>query len=84
MKISSSLLHILCDLLAQCLDRRKLNFVAKPVEKGNLDFALRRQLDGMKIEQVRLDRKRLGSKRRRLPTFVTESKHSVPTRVHVM
>ena len=62
MKISSSRLHVLRDLLAQCLDRRKFNFIAHPVEKANFDLALRPQLEGMKIEQVRLDRKLVGSK----------------------
>src|SRR5260370_3879533 len=64
MKISARLLHIARDLFAQRVDRRELDLIAYSVEKTDLDFALRRQLNGMEVQQVRLDGKRLRAERR--------------------
>src|SRR5580704_13319644 len=64
MKIPSRFLNIPRDLLAQRLHRRKLDLIAHPVEKTDLDFALRRQIKGMKVQQVSLNRKRIRPKRR--------------------
>src|ERR1700722_292303 len=61
MEISSCLLYVAPDLLAQSLDRRKFDFIAQPIEKANLHLALRRQFDGMKVQQVSLDGKRIRS-----------------------
>src|SRR5271166_6497548 len=63
MKIPSRLLYIARDLLAQCLDRRKLDLIAYTVEKTDFDFALRRQFNRMKVQQVSLDGKRIRPKR---------------------
>ena len=48
-KISSRLLHILRDLLAQRFDRWKFDLLAQPIEKADLNFAFRCQFNGMKI-----------------------------------
>src|ERR1017187_5035799 len=63
LKISSRLFHVASDLLTQRLDRRKLDFITHPVEKTDLELALRRQLNGIKVQQVSFDRKRIRSKR---------------------
>src|SRR5258708_177074 len=64
MKISARLLHVMRDLLAQGLDGRKLDLIAHAVEKTDLDFALRSQVNRMEVQQVRLDGKRLRAERR--------------------
>src|ERR1700686_4358609 len=64
MKISSCLLHITRDLLPQRLHGRELDLIPHSIEKTDLDFALRRQLDRMKVQQVGLDGKRIGAKGR--------------------
>src|SRR5258708_2327705 len=43
--------------------RWKLDLIAHPVEKTDLDFALRRQLNGMEVQQVGLDGERVCAKR---------------------
>src|SRR5438132_3360665 len=55
MKIPPCLLHVASDLFAQCFHRRKLDLIAYASEKTDLDFALRRQLYGMKVQQVGFD-----------------------------
>src|SRR5271169_3661674 len=59
MEVPSRLLYIACDLLAQRLYGRKLDLIAHPLEEADFDFALRRQFNGVKVQQVGLDRKRL-------------------------
>src|SRR5260370_41692285 len=63
MKISARLLHVMRDLFAQRFHRWKLDLIAHPVEKTDLDFALRRQLNGMEVQQVGLDGERVCAKR---------------------
>jgi hypothetical protein len=58
-KIPSGLLHIPGDLVAESLDGRELNFFTYMVEEMQLDFGLRGQLNGMKIQQVSFDRERI-------------------------
>src|SRR5208282_1176330 len=64
MKVSSSLLYIPRDLLAQRLHGRKLDLITQPIEEADFDFALRRQFEWMKVQQVRLNGKRICTKRR--------------------
>src|SRR5271163_4471441 len=53
---------ILPDLLLQCFDRRKLDLIAQTIQKIKLDFRFRREFERMKIQQVRLNGKRIGAK----------------------
>ena len=61
MKKASSFSYVLANLLAQGLHRRKFDFVAEPSEKINFDFRFWIQFDGMEVEQMGFDRKRLGA-----------------------
>src|ERR1700692_583614 len=64
MKISPRLVHIVRNLFAQCFDGRKLDLISDPIEKADLHFALRRQFNGMKIEKVSFNGKRIRAKGR--------------------
>src|SRR5579864_6134944 len=55
MEISPGLLHIPRNLLAQSLDRRKLDLIPQSLQKADLNFGIRRQFERMKIQQMRFD-----------------------------
>src|SRR5208282_6749414 len=57
MEIPLRLLHVAANLLAQGLDRRKLDFIPQSLEETDLDLGLRRQFNGMEVQQVRFNRK---------------------------
>src|SRR5271167_2669026 len=51
--------HVVGNLLAQRFHRGKLDLPAQPVQEKKFNLGLCRQLDGMKVQQVGLDRERL-------------------------
>ncbi len=55
MKISARLLHIATNLFAQCFHAGKFDFIPQSLQKANLNFRLRSQFDGMKVQQVRFN-----------------------------
>lgn len=84
MEITPSFLHILGDLFSQDFDGGEFDLITQPLQEMNLNFCLWREFDGMEVQQMGFDGKRLVPKVGRFPTLVTESKHSSPTRVRVM
>ena len=83
MKISPRLLHIAAYLLAQRVNRGKFNLIPHPLQKTYFNFGLRRQFNGMEIQQMRFDRKQFCSKRWTIAHIRDRIKPLVPTRVHV-
>ena len=79
MKISPRLLYVARDLLAQRLDRRKLDLIPQPVEKANLHFASPAsvQWDENSADAFRWQTNSAPNVGR-LPTLVTDSNRSVP------
>src|SRR5271168_1897736 len=59
MEVSARLVDIASNLLPQNFDGRKLDLVAQALQKADLDLRLRREFDGMEIEQVGLDGEKL-------------------------
>src|SRR5581483_3922488 len=61
MKVPPGFPDILRNLLAQSVNGRKLDFITQPLKKRYFDFRLRGKFDGMEIQQVSLDRKRISA-----------------------
>src|SRR5215472_3901888 len=55
MKVAARLLHIPCNLLAQCLHRGEFDFLPDTLEEEDLDFCSGFKIDRVEIEQVGLD-----------------------------
>src|SRR5215475_5639993 len=58
-KIPSRPADVPANLLAQSVDRIKFDFIAQPLEKEQLDLGLGGERNGMKVEQVSFDGKRI-------------------------
>src|SRR5215475_14524563 len=52
------LMNVLGDLIAQCVHGRKLDFIPQPLEEEDFNFRVDAQFNRMKVQQVRLNRKR--------------------------
>src|SRR5437764_15144472 len=67
MKIPSRLLYIPGNLFAQRIDGRELDLIPQSLQKTDLHFRVRRQFDGMEVQQVRLNGEQLGPEGRTIP-----------------
>jgi hypothetical protein len=52
MEEAAGVLHIMRDLLTQCVNVRKLLLIAQPFEEREFDLGLRRKFDLVKVEQM--------------------------------
>src|SRR5258708_38034080 len=52
MKVALGPLHVFSDLLFEGFGRRKLDLRTAPAQERNLNFRVRREFHGMKVEQV--------------------------------
>ena len=75
---------VAADLVAQGFDRGEFDFIAQAFQKRELDLCLDGQLDGMEVQNMGFDGERTGAECGRLPTLVTESKHSPESAIWVM
>ena len=55
LKIAASLGDIATDLLAESIDRREFDLVAQAIQKMYVNFRLRGECDGVKVQQVSFD-----------------------------
>jgi aspartate carbamoyltransferase catalytic subunit len=87
-KESAGPVDVFADLGPQLFNRRKLNFVAKSLQKANLNYRVRVQREGMEIEQVTLNGKRIHTKGRSIAYICHGIKqlraHTGPRDVHAM
>src|SRR5262249_5878917 len=67
LKVSSRLLHIFRNLIPQSLDGRKSDLITQPLQEMNFHFRVRRELQGMEIQQVTLNGKRFSPECRSSP-----------------
>src|SRR4029077_4794050 len=63
-KISPCFFHISCNLFAKGVDRGKLDLVAQAVEEADLNLGRWLQRNGMEVQQMSFNGKRIGAKRR--------------------
>src|SRR5947208_13777928 len=62
MEKPACLFYIARNLLAKSVDGREFDFIPQSLQKTNLHLCLWSQLNGMKIQQMRLDGKQVRSK----------------------
>src|SRR5215469_15022149 len=60
-KVPPRLADVPANLVAQGVDGIKFDLITQPLEKEQLDFGLGGERNGMKVEQVRFDGKRVGA-----------------------
>src|SRR5262252_9051581 len=59
MEKSPGFVDVFGDLGAQSVDRWELDFIAQALKEKDLDLGVGAQFNGMEVEQVSLDRKRI-------------------------